>query len=466
MELRRRAAEQLIASGHIDDGTKMMRGVFEAVGLHMPRSALGAMFWVVVYGIWSWIRGWRFEERDAEVISPLDRAQIDASHAAAMTMVFIDAIFALYTTALHLKPRPAPRRSGSASCARCRCTPWGSRRAAGIEVGARARLRPRRRAPSPSAPAGASDAWCLRRRHPRLPVSFFCIGRWKDLIAMEADLLVALPHNRGGWRNHVRVTAIWALVLTGGVAQVRRSISTLIDDAENRGDLGTAVQLRVGYTNLVWLAGDDVDEARAQVKTAAGMWSHSKFFLHNYRVLLAEANIELYVGNPERAHEIVLAGWRNMQRSLMLFVQYIRGDAYYLRARTALASIDTAPRRARASPRPRGTPASWIASRCPGRTSSRAARSPGSSLAKGDRVKAGEHLRAAIERADEVGMALHGAVAKYQLGKLLGDGEGRKLVEGAEDWMLAEDIRMPQRMAGMLIPGKWAAPATTGKRGT
>jgi serine/threonine protein kinase len=460
MELRRRAAEQLIASGHIDDGTKMMRGVFEAVGLHMPRSALGAMFWVVVYGVWSWIRGWSFEERDAEVISPLDRAQIDASHAAAMTMVFIDAVFALYTAALHLNL--ALRRGDRFRVLRALSMHTVGIASRGGQESARER-----------AFAEASRALAKRTREPDAwayvdVIRAFCLflhGRWKDLIQMEADLLVALPHNRGGWRNHVRVTAIWALVLTGGVAQVRRSIATLIEDAENRGDLGTAVQLRVGYTNLVWLAGDDVEEARLQVKTAAGMWSHSKFFLHNYRVLLAEANIELYVGNAERAHEIVLAGWGQMRRSLMLFVQYIRADAYYLRARTALASIDTAPSRsarlAEAESFARklqrlDQPWTNLLAHCA---------MAGVELAKNDRLKAADHLRAAIERADEVGMALHGAVAKHQLGKLLGGGEGRKLVEGAEDWMLAEDIRMPERMAGLLIPGRWAA-AATAKRGT
>jgi hypothetical protein len=260
------------------------------------------------------------------------------------------------------------------------------------------------------------------------------------------------------------VTAIWAHLLTGGVAQVRRSIATLIEDAENRGDLGTAVHLRVGYTNLVWLADDDVDEARAQVRTASAMWSHSKFFLHNYRVLLAEANIELYAGNAAKAHEIVAGRWGQMRRSLMLFVQYIRADAYYLRARTALASAETAPRPAsRLAEADTFTrklerlkmPWTDLLARC--------ARA-GVELAKHDRVAAEEHLRAAIVRADEVGMALHGASAKYQLGLLLGDAEGRRLVESAEDWMLAQDIRAPQRMAALLIPGKWGS--TTSKSRT
>jgi hypothetical protein len=75
-------------------------------------------------------------------------------------------------------------------------------------------------------------------------------------------------------------------------------------------------------------------------------------------------------------------------------------------------------------------------------------------------VGAIEHLRAAIDRSEEAGMALHGAAARFQLGSLLGAGEGRKLVETAEDWMLAQDIHAPERMSTLLIPGKWSRPSS------
>ncbi len=455
MELRRRAAEQLIASGHIDDGIRMMRGVYEAVGLHMPRTTLGALFRLLVYRVWFWVGGWKFKERDAEEISPMDRAQIDACHSVSVSMVFIDAIFALYTAALHLH---LALRKGD----RFRVLRALSMHSVGIAS---------RGGPESTkelALAEAVRALAKRTNEPDAwtyvdvirALCIFLHGRWKELIDLEADLLVALPHNRGGWRNQVRTTAIWGLVLTGAVAQVRRSISALIEDAESRGDVATSVNLRVGYTNLVWLADDDVEEARHHIRTAVGLWSHSKYFLQNYRVLLAEANLEMYAGNGALAYDLVVGRWGQIRRSLMLAVQYIRADAYYLRARTALASADSAERPAarlaeadRYARKLERQKMPWIDLLA---QSVRA----GLQLGRGDRVGAIGHLRAAIARSDEVGMALHGAAAKYQLGRLLGDAEGRRLVEGAEDWMLAQDIRVPARMAGVLIPGKWDAVAS------
>jgi serine/threonine protein kinase len=455
MELRRRAAEQLITSGHIDDGIRMMRGVFEVVGLRMPSTSAGALFWLLVYRLWSWIRGWSFKERDPEGLSPLDRAQIDACHAVSVSMVFIDAIFALYTQSLHSHLALAKgdrfrvlralsmHTVGLAS----RGGPESSRERAFAET-------VRSLAQKTTEP----DAWTYVD-----VIRAFCLflhGRWKELIAMEADLLVALPHNRGGWRNQVRVTAIWALVLTGGVAQVRRSIGALIDDAENRGDLSTAVNLRIGYTNLVWLADDDVDEARRQLRAAAGMWSHSKFFLQNYRVLLAEANIEMYAGNGALAYEHVVTRWGQIRRSLMLAVQYIRADAYYLRARAALASADTAARRGARLAEAERYVRKLEQQKMPWTDLLAHSVRASLELSRGDRVGAIEHLRAAIDRSEEAGMALHGAAARFQLGSLLGAGEGRKLVETAEDWMLAQDIHAPERMSTLLIPGKWSRPSS------
>ncbi len=451
MELRRRAAEQLLMSGHIDEGIRMMRGVLDAVGMTMPRTALGALVWLLVYRVWLWLLGSRFKERGPDEVRPVDRARIDACQAVAVSLPFVDAIFAEYMAARHLIL--ALRRGD-----RFRVLRALSMHAVGIAA---------RGGPESAKERGYAEAVrALAKRAPEpdawvyvdiiRALCIFLHGRWKELTSLETDLLVALPHNRGGWRTQVRMTVIWGLVLSGEVANVRRSIGNIIEDAENRGDLHTAVAMRVGYTNLSWLADDDATEARRQVRIAAAMWSHSGFFLQNYRMIVAEANIDLYEGNDAAAYEHVTSHWRPIQRSLMLFVQYIRVDARYLRARVALASLATAP-----NPRRRLAEAVRFAKSLGGE------RMPWTDmlaeivwgcvrLAEGDRARAITHLRSAVERADDVGMNLHAAAARFQLGTALGDAEGRNLVIAAEDWMRGQDIRVPERFAAMLVPGKWA----------
>jgi len=242
---------------------------------------------------------------------------------------------------------------------------------------------------------------------------------------------------------------------------VRRSIGNLIEDAESRGDLHTAVAMRVGHTNLCWLADDDPKEARRQLRVAAGMWSHSGFFLQNYRMVVAEASIDLYEGNDAAAYHHVVSHWRRIQRSLMLFVQYIRADAHYLRARVALASLEAAPNRGRRLAEAVRYGKALGREGMPWTDMLAAIVRACIRLAEGDRAAAIDQLRSAADRADDAGMALHAAAARYQLGTALGDAEGRKLVTTAEDWMRGQDIRVPERFAAMLVPGRWTPSAAS-----
>jgi hypothetical protein len=52
-------------------------------------------------------------------------------------------------------------------------------------------------------------------------------------------------------------------------------------------------------------------------------------------------------------------------------------------------------------------------------------------------------------------MAVYAAAARHQLGVLQGGDEGARLVQDAEDTMLARGIRAPARFAAMLVPGRW-----------
>ena len=57
----------------------------------------------------------------------------------------------------------------------------------------------------------------------------------------------------------------------------------------------------------------------------------------------------------------------------------------------------------------------------------------------------------AFERAD---MWLHAKSAQRRRGQLLGADEGQRLIADADTWMRQEKIVRPDRMAGMLAPGR------------
>ena len=183
-------------------------------------------------------------------------------------------------------------------------------------------------------------------------------------------------------------------------------------------------------------------------------WSQRGFSLQHYRALLAEANIALYVGDGRRAYELVSGRYRALEKSFLLRVQYVRADAYFLLGRCALAAgrVREAERFARKLDRERmdwtRTLASFVWA--------------GVARARGRREEALAHLRAAAERADASDMHLYAAVARMRLGEGGVDAVKPPLASGAgidvasargRDWMTAQGIACPDRIASMLAPG-------------
>ena len=147
------------------------------------------------------------------------------------------------------------------------------------------------------------------------------------------------------------------------------------------------------------------------------------------------------MGDGRRAHALVLGRWRALEKSFLLHVQYVRGDAYFLRARCALAA---------------GLPGEAVTfARKLDREGMDWTRTlaalvwAGVARAKGDREAAALHLRVAVELADATDMRLHGSVARLRLAELgAGDGGGADAIA----WMTTQGITRPDRVAAMLAP--------------
>jgi hypothetical protein len=279
----------------------------------------------------------------------------------------------------------------------------------------------------------------------------FLRGRWRQAFEALDRLYDEHVTSRAGWHSNAHLFSIWAASFLGKMADLRRRQSARLTFAEERGDLYTTVSLRIGHSNAVWLAADDVESARRHVSEAMACWSQRDYFLQQYRAMLAEANIELYVGAGQRAYERVLRDWRALRRSFLLHIQYVRADAHFLRARCALASRAIAPdarladamRLARKLDRER---MGWTAPLA-------ALVWAGVAAAQGDRDVCVARLREAISAAEAADMLLHAAAARLRLGLLLGGEIGNRHASEAREWMTAQEIRAPERFAAMLVPG-------------
>ena len=62
-------------------------------------------------------------------------------------------------------------------------------------------------------------------------------------------------------------------------------------------------------------------------------------------------------------------------------------------------------------------------------------------------------LDAAVREFNSVDMALHRECARYELGELIGGGEGAQLQEQAQKWMLEREVVNPRKFAASQAPG-------------
>jgi hypothetical protein len=263
----------------------------------------------------------------------------------------------------------------------------------------------------------------------------FLTGRWADALAAcdESERLLARSAG-GAWeRETARLYALISLAYLGRVRELRRRTDAVLADAEQRGDLYISASARTALSNLAWLAAGDVDAARRHAVEGERMWSRRGFSLQHYWSLMSCAQVDLYVGDGERAFARVAEGWPALARSQLLRIEVVAAEALYLRARAALASGRLA-----------------IARRDERRLSrlhAPHARGLAELVRAGLARDASAHLGAAAETFDACGMALHAHAARRVRGVL---GDSSREVAATDAWMRSEEIADPSAISAML----------------
>ncbi|MBL9013023.1 MAG: protein kinase, partial [Myxococcales bacterium] len=87
---RRAAAEQLLVSGHINDGLTLLGECMNAVGEQFPANTPGARRWLIANMVWLRIRGTRHRERLPNTGDAGDRVRLDLYRTASLGLSLVD----------------------------------------------------------------------------------------------------------------------------------------------------------------------------------------------------------------------------------------------------------------------------------------------------------------------------------------------------------------------------------------
>jgi hypothetical protein len=458
LELQRRAAEQLLRSGHVDEGLQVLKAVLERIGMRLARTPLRAVLSLALRLLQVRLRGLSFREREESQIPPEDLVRIDTCWSVASGLSMVDTIRGREFQMRHLL---LALRAGEA---------FRIARALGNQAGYTSLGgRPARRRTQILVTRALDLA--RRVRDPRAlgmaylgaGISAYMEGRWKVgwKLSQECERIFRERCTGTAWElDTTHVYSLRALVFLGELGELSSRLPGLLKEAGERGDLFAETSLRTRLSYLVSLMFDQPDQAREDLHRAAAQWSHQGFHLQHYFELVGETEISLYAGSALDAWGGLLRRWRALNRSLLLrSVQLFRIESRHLRARSAIAAaagqqpgaaawrslLRSALRDARRIGReatPWGNPLSYLIQ-------------AGAASVQGLGAEAAALLVSAESDFEKNDMKLYSSAARRARGLLLGGEDGRDLIRSADDWMTGQKVRNPERMTWMLAPGRW-----------
>ena len=230
----------------------------------------------------------------------------------------------------------------------------------------------------------------------------------------------------------------------------------LYAEAEDRGDLYTTVNIRTSTSVRKWLAADEPDRARRDVREALAHWPQAGFLVQHWQAMIYAPDIDLYVDDPAAAYERFVRDMPRLKKSLLLHAGFARALTFYTHGRLAIASVDAVPAIRRARIDEARHMARRLERECSAWTGVLASLVEAlAENAEGHRAAAIEALRKAVERAHATETLSYVPAARYRLGQLLGGDEGGEMIRVSRETMIAWGVRNPERWVRVYMPGPW-----------
>lgn len=448
LELRRRASEQFLISGHLEEGLRTLNEVLRHFGLRLAPTTLQAVLTLLFLRLWTRVRGLRLRRRKFEEIPAAELQRVDACWSTSTGLSIVDNVRAAEFSARLLL---LSLRAGD---------PLRYYRALLVEScfqgaqGASAHARKMLALVRPAAETGAD---------PYLRAFYELASGWQAYF--NGEFRVALTRCQGsldlleehavGARWERDMGAYWALcsaVFLGNLQGLGERLSRHRRDAEDRGDLFFQTLLRVGHTAVHWLAVDDARGAKASVDELIPRWPAERFLIQHMYALWSQTMIDLYEGGGEASVVLHERDFGAMKRGMHLRVQLSKLRALQMRASAYLGAAEhradaseyLAKARADAQGILRGAP--W-------------ARGWGLLLlaAVSHRERCPDEARTLLKEAlytlERAELGLHASAARVRLGELTSGAEAQALRAQGIAELTRQGVEAPEKFLRVLAPG-------------
>jgi hypothetical protein len=456
VEMQRRAAEQLLRTGRIDEGQEVLKQVVEAVGLRMPGagetllSLMVTRLRVLFTGLSPAAPG---PDGQPRRLSERDFLRMNVCWTANLGLALVDTL-----RAAHFEGRYTllALRSGD---------PYRATLALAAEHVFAALRGPRHEARARSALTHA-DALAERTTNPHgaafllgcRGVGAFQLARFREALEACDRAEKQLRECSGAmWeRATTQLYALESLRYLGELGELSSRLPSRLHEADDRGDLFAATSLRTAILPWVCMAADDPARGRQEGRAAMKKWSREGIHLQHYFYVAGNCNLDLYEGMAVQALRRVQRCWPTFKRWYLLHTYVRRVEMLWLRGRCmlAVAARDRARRRSLISSA-LGDAKRLLRERAPWASGLARLIRAGAAYQRGDRQGAVAELDAALVHLDEAQMALHAACVRLRLAELGARPQAAVLAPGMDParYLELQGIKNPARMMAVLLPG-------------
>ena len=452
VELRRRAVEQLLLSGHTDEGRRLMRQLLRDQGIEPSRSRPGLLTDIVLSQLWVRLVDLRLSERRASSISEEAKQRLDVTWSTTWGLSLIEPVEARALQGRHLRDA---LKVGE---------PFRLARALLLELGLATTLGELRGTGRASLLLDQGRALVERLDHPYTNglwmlvkgMRLFFSHRFSEALH-ECDQASAylLANTTGATAElmTLRLFAVCSLYYLGDFEQLSQRVRAAVRTTRAAGDLVGLASMCGGVPLVAWLAKDDLEAARQALEESRRQLGSNRFAHGDYWSLFGEGFLALYAGEPVEGYRRLRSRWRGFTRSGIHLAPTTIVPTLHLRGSLAVAAAAGGRRQRshrdalRCAKKLDGY--AWLLGAAAMAALIRAA----VEYQRGRNFAALELLEAAEEESRRAEMAWYAEVARLRRGAVLGGSTGALVEQKALEALERRGIARADTFARLIAPG-------------
>jgi serine/threonine protein kinase len=336
LDLQRRAAEQLLRRGHVDEALPVVEEVLASVGLRIPATPALSLASLLVQRAKLRIRGLAFRER--RDVPARELRKIDVCWTLGNGMGGVDLIRGADFQARHLwlaLRAGEPYRIARALAWEGVLTAFEGQ-AAGLgraAVVAARSMEIAKQIGHPHALAWATAADAIRR---------YCMGSWSAARSQSQEAIALFREHCAdiGWEVGSMEMWFWlpALRWLGQYEPYMGRAAACAREGAERGDLYTATGVRTHILPHVHLMEDHPDEARREGRDAIAQLSQDRWLTQHWCNAITQAHAALYARRLGEAVDGLARDSKRIEHSLQSRMQIMRIQFHDVRARVMIAA--------------------------------------------------------------------------------------------------------------------------------